>query len=174
MSKIMHTKMKTKKSDHPMEKYLVVVGFVGLSFFFLAHLVFSPLSDRSNLSRGVLATFALFVASLCVALMYEFFVKTISLQKDKSVNNYSAIVSINSIFGLVLPLIFFRIVTANLISYLGEFENKKTLFCEVRYGIINFWQDNYIDSFLANLSFWLLVMSIGLFLFGGLLERFKK
>lgn len=174
MAKSIHTKMKTHKSEHPMEKFLVIVGFVGLSFFFLAHLVFSPLHTRSDLARGVLSIFAVFVLGLCLALIYEFFIKTISLQREKTVSNYSAIVSINAIFGLVFPIIFFRIVAANLMKYLAGFPKTGTLFCEVRAGILNFWRDNYVDSFLANFAFWLLVLAIALFLFGGLFERFKK
>ncbi len=171
MSRRKQLQRKIYKLDN---KYLVVRNFIGLCFFFLAALILSPLNRDTDLAKLLLVLFNGVVILLSLGLMAEFVLRTLWLQNEPKVNRYSAIVSLNSFFGLVLPLTFINILLHKTVFYLGHMNNYKTIFCELRSTFVDFYYDNNVYHFIYRLIFWLVIMAFALFLFGGAVEKIFK
>lgn len=84
--------------------YLVARSAVGLLFITVGILFLSPLRNQGDVSRFMLTLIYSIVILLWVALMFEYFIKTLRLQKEEKVQRYSGIVSLNAILGLFLPI----------------------------------------------------------------------
>ncbi len=179
MDKNIHTKIKnsakvssvSSSNGHVLDKYMVLVGFIGLTFFFFSTLVFSPLHERSDFARAVLVVYGVFVVALCFGLIFEFVSKTIALQKETKIARYSAVVSLNAIIGFILPMFYMNVVLANVMRYLTMFPHRGTFWCEIRGSVINFYKMYGIYEINSQIIFWSIIIVITLFLWGGLLER---
>jgi hypothetical protein len=159
---------KVKRLDN---SYLVVKNFFALSFIFLAALILSAIDKRSETAKIFLMIFFGFVILLSVALIIEFIIKTVRLQNEPQVKRYSALVSLNSIFGLILPMFYINLLLSKVMLYASWLENRGTFFCKIRCSIVDFYYDYGIYWQMHKIIFYTALISITLFLWGGLFEK---
>jgi hypothetical protein len=156
--------------------YLVVKDSIALLFFTGALFVMSPISEDSDLAKILLATFGSLIILFALVIIAKFILLTSRLQLEKKVRRYSSIVSLNSIFGLVIPLyvinsVLFRVVG----NFLYNIRDYDTIFCEFRKWLWRFlYHEIDIDNLLTQIAFWIIIIAIALFMFGGLFERGSK
>jgi len=152
--------------------YLVLKNFLALSFFYLALLILTPLRNDSDILKVFLAIYATIVIFLSVGLIVEFIIKTVRLQIDKKVKRYASIVSLNGFFGLVLPIFIINDSLYRIMyDFLKPIRHAGTFWCDVRFGLIDIYEQYFVFNQLANLAFLTLLILIAMFLIGGLWER---
>ncbi len=152
--------------------YFVIKTWLALTFFVLAFGFFAfVLRTAGDLGRILLVVYGIIMIFLCLVLMMEYFIKTVTLQKDKDVKIFSAILSVNTFFGLVLSLLYINIILAVTIRSLALMTYYGTFFCKVRLSLVSFYYNNQIYSQINSVIFWIVIFNIIIFLFGGLFER---
>jgi len=150
--------------------YLVMKNWMVLTFFVASFAFFAFVLRISELGRILITFYGFFVILLCFLLMAEYVYKTIHLQRIE-VRNYSAFLSINTVFGLILPLIYFDVILAVVMRSMYFMTYYGTFLCKVRVSIVNFYYNTGSFQQVNNLIFWLVIMTAILFIFGGLVER---
>ncbi len=155
-------------------KYLVVKNFVAVMLFVIALWLLSPLSTQSELAKLLLMIYSIIVLGLITLLIMELIVKTVQLQNEKEIKRYSAVVSLNSFFGLVFPLYFANIVLSKAVMYAGLLHDYDTIFCKLRYSLVNFYYSTQVYWKIEQIIFWVALLSIALFFFGGVIEKTKR
>lgn len=156
-------------------KYSVFKNFLALSLLFLSYLFLSrALRVDSDLARLALVVYASIVAVLALVLIVEFFVKTVRLQNDPRIVRYTALVSFNGFFGLVLPAMMFNFLLAHIMRMLAWMGNYNTIWCELRRGLVSYYYRNDIYWQIASLIGITLVILVALFIWGGALERMHR
>lgn len=158
-----------------MNNYLVLRTYVGLSFFVFAFAFFVfVLRLGGDFGRLAIVIYGLILLGLCKILVFEYVLKTINLQRVPVVKSYSAIVSANTVLGLIMPLIYFNVILAVVMKALASMTNYNTFFCQVRMSLVNFYYNIELYAQINTLIFWLVIFTAVLFLFGGLAERIYK
>jgi hypothetical protein len=152
-------------------KYLVIKNFVALVFFVLAALVMSPVARESDGLKVFLVIVYGLVIILSLLLITEFIVRTIRLQNETRVKRYSAIVSLNSLFGLVFPLWFANYFLMRIIELFSRMQNYNTLLCETRFAVADFYYSTDVYQFVNQLVLAVTIIAFATFFFGGVFER---
>ncbi len=156
--------------------YLVIKNFIAVTFFVVAFFIMSPIAWANDLSKAFLSVFGLLIVALSTALMVEYIVKTARLQTDPDVKRFSSIVTLNSIFGLAIPIFYINIVLYRVFArYLIWMTDHNTVFCEVRQWIPKFlYGELNLYNKLDNLSFLLFASALILFVAGAIYERAQR
>jgi hypothetical protein len=155
-------------------EYLVVKNAVALGLLVLAFFVIFPVMIKASLVTKIILLFAgAVVLGLAMLLIVEYISKVAKIQSSK-VSRYSLFVSMNTIFGLALPLIFTNMVSKHLIYLLKTFPKNDGWFCELRYDVMGFYLKNNVSHAISELTFAIVVIAVALFVFGGLYERSQR
>lgn len=171
MSKIQRLSGQITKLNN---KYLVIKNFIALVFFVLAALVMSPVARESDGLKLFLVLVYSLVIILSMLLITEFIIRTIRLQNESQVKRYSAIVSLNSLFGLVFPLWIANYFFMRIIELLSRMHNYNTFICEIRLAIADFYYSTDIYQFTNQLVLAIAIIAFATFFFGGVWERGRK
>lgn len=155
-------------------RYLVIKNFIALFFVFLGFAVLYPLNTEGDATRAILIIIATFVLISCLALIGEFAIKTLRLQVDPEVKRFSGIVSLNGLFGLVAPLFLLNIVLRKIMIMLSEMTHNGSALCRFRFDLIDFYKFNDTYFMLNQLIFYIVLILIAFFLFGGMMERRRE
>lgn len=177
------TKKKKTNKEKLMDKldkldndYLVFKNFVAITFFLLAFFVLTPLYRQGDFSNWLLVILGFIVIALNKVLIIEFIIKTLRLQTDPDVKRYSAVVSLNSIFGLALPIFYINVVLARIVNvFFFQMQDTGTIFCEFRRWLSYFlYREVGLYEKLDSLAFSLIFAAFILFLFGGAFEKMHR
>ena len=152
-------------------RFIVFRSFLGLSLLVLAYFFFSPLLRvQSDWALLFLAMFGIFVLVLIGLLIFEYIVKVVKIQ-NANVQNYSALVSINTLIGLIIPLFYANLVFSTVIRAFAGMMNYQTFLCEIRYTIVNYYYWNNIYLQINQFLYLLVILVVLLFIFGGFIEH---
>ena len=164
--------MRAKWLARFMNRFLVLRTSVGLAFFVLAFGFFTFfLRLGGDLGRIMIVVYGVLLILGCFALIVEYVLKTVNLQRETGFRSYSSILAVNTVFGFILPLIYTNIVLAVVIRSLSMMTYYGTFLCQARMSMVNFYYNNQIYTQQQSIIFWTVIMTLVLFLFGGLLER---
>lgn len=152
-------------------RYLVVKDFIAFMFFVLAGFVMSPVAMDSEAMKLFMTFVYLLISGLGLLLIIEFVIRTLRLQAETRVKRYSAIVSLNSIFGLALPLWFINYFVMRAIELMSRMKNYTTFICEIRLAFVDFYYSTDIYQLVNNVILATMVIAVAAFIFGGILER---
>lgn len=155
-------------------RYLVVKDFIAFLFFVLAGFVMSPVARDSEAMKLFMVLVYSLISFLGLLLITEFIVRTLRLQSETKVKRYSAIVSLNSIFGLVLPLWFVNYFVMRAIELMSRMGNYSTFICEIRLAFVDFYYSTDIYQLVNSVILASMVIAIAAFIFGGIWERGRK
>lgn len=157
--------------DRFSNRYIVFRSFLGLSLLVLAYFFFTPLLRvHSDWALLFLAVAGIFVLVMIGLLIFEYIVKVVRIQNSNA-RNYSALVSINTLLGLIIPLFYANLVLSTVIRSLGGMMNYQTFLCEIRYTIVNYYYWNNIYFQINQFIYWLFLLVILLFIVGGFIEH---
>ncbi len=158
-----------------MQDHLVIKDSVALLFLFTSFLVLVPiLQSPSPWIRLAVIVYGFIVIVLAGLLIAQYLLKSFKLQLNTSVRRYSAILSLNTVFGLLLPLKIVSFLLGKLMPALRYLPDQQTIFCEVRRSVVNMYYSQNIADQLSQFIFWGFVLTLALFLFGSLAERLTK
>jgi hypothetical protein len=152
-------------------QYLVLKNFWALTCILLAFMILLPLRREGDGAKFFLVLFGFGFILLSLGLIVEFIVKTARLQVDPLVKRYSAIVSLNSFFGLIAPLAYINYTLGKVIFMLSRIRTDNKFACELKCSIVDTYFENNVAWYLDKTIFFLVIMSIALFMFGGVIER---
>lgn len=156
-------------------RFLLIRSFFALTLFAASYIFFTPLLRlNSDLGRIFLAVYGGLILILALFIVIEYFIKTVRLQNSDA-KNYSAIVSINTFLGVIIPLFYSNAILATVIKALSQIQNYGTFFCEIRCSVVKFYYHNDIYYQVNQLIYLLVVVAFLFFLIGGFLEKnFRK
>lgn len=150
--------------------------FIGVTFFFLALIVFSPLINRdSDLLKILVSLYGFLVIALILGLFYELIKKTVWLQRVESYKgNFATLFSVNLFLGLVMPLIYLNVVLEIIVRAFSLIPSYGTILCEIRMAFVRFYYSNGIPFQMGQLTYWLIIMVAVLFIFGNFFEKLYR
>jgi hypothetical protein len=156
-------------------RYFVVKNALALTFLVGSFAVLVPLLRQPNdwLKVG-LAIYGTIILVLCVLLVGEFAVKVIRLQVEPGVRRYSAIVSVNSFFGLLLPMMYLNYVLSYVMRALASINEAGTFWCELRKSVTRMYYQNGMYWQINSIITHIFLLIVILFLFGPLFERARR
>lgn len=158
-----------------MQDHLVIKDSVALLFLFASFLVLVPiLQSPSHWIRLAVIVYGFIVIALAGLLIGQYLLKSFKLQLNTSVRRYSAILSLNTVFGLLLPLKIVNFLLSKLMPALRSLPDQETIFCEVRRSVVHMYYSQGVADQLSQFIFWGFVLTLALFLFGGLAERLTR
>jgi hypothetical protein len=173
--KKMREKLRKQRSIRLVERltnpFLVVRRFTALSIVVFAFSFFTPLTHaNSDLGKLLLVLLGTIILVLSLALIIEYGIKIFRLQRVRS-NRYSAALAVNTLLGLFAPLMYGNIVLMNIMKALGSMSDYGTIWCQMRYSLVNFYNWNHV-YFKVNELAWIILLSVVvIFLFGGFIEN---
>lgn len=164
--------MRAKWLARFMNRYLVVRTSVGLTFFVVAFGFFTfILRLGGDLGRLMIVIYGAVLLFLCGVLVLEYILKTVNLQRETSLRSYSTVLAVNTLFGLIVPLFYFNVVLAVVIRALSTMSYYGTFLCQARMSVANFYYNTQVYTQIHTITFWIVIMALALFIFGGLFER---
>lgn len=161
-----------KKFSVLTNEFLVVRSSLGLILISAGVIFLAPLREEGDVSKLLLTLIYGIVLVLWLALIGELLMKTMRLLESQKTNKFAVILTINSLFGLFMPIFIGRVLMNKVIyEFLGGMTKADTIFCEIRSEIISYYRIFQVDHILSNLGFWVLVICITLFMWGSLIEK---
>ncbi len=158
-----------------MQDHLVIKDSVALIFLFASFLVLLPiLQSQSPWIRLAVIVYGFIVIALAGILIGQFLLKSFKLQLNTTVRRYSAILSLNTVFGLLLPLKLINFLLSKLMPALRFLPDQQTIFCEIRRSMVHIYYSQNVAEQLSQFIFWGFVLTLALFLFGSLAERLVR
>jgi len=153
-------------------RYLVIKTLTAVTFFFIAFLFFIPLSfEKNDIWKVFVSVYGVIVVLFCLSLIFEYLSKTLRLQLDSEVRTYSMIASLNTFFGLIIPLAYINYVTAWVISSMSRMHFYGSIICQIRMEIVHNYYENGVYTQIGNLLSILVIMTFVLLIFGGFIEK---
>ncbi len=154
--------------------FLVLRSFLALTFFVLSFVFFYPLSNNQSEWLKLFVVLYGFILLLLVGgILYEYLIKITRLLITENVRIFTPIVTVNTFFGLIIPVFFGNILLMSITKVLNLFANYNTIICELRYDFINFYWRSGIYNNVNQLLMSAIVILFVFFLFGSLVERLK-
>ncbi len=163
------------KPHRMFNNFIGVKQTVGLMFLFLAFSVFSMVAySGGDAGRIIVMIYGFIVLVMGVASLVGYVGRTVALQNDKTVARYVAINSVNTFVGLLIPLFLINEVVRMMINLAAQLTNYGTLFCHIRCTVVDYYWKSDIYNNVNTLLFWGVVILLGYWLIGGLVERFME
>lgn len=157
-------------------RYLVLRDFIALTFFVAALYVMAPLARESQATRVMLSIYGAVVILISLWLIITFVVKTVRLQADPKIKRYSALVSLNSFFGLSMPILFINLVLFKVVGgFLFFMPKTGSIFCQFRHWLYDFlYRDIHIYQKLDQLFMFTVLLAVAVFMIGGVWEKTNR